>query len=271
MNFNYILSTGSVRIADSQASILERNQQALFQDNYSNIRYVSLDSGGQIKQDKFHFNDAVITGDNCSLLSVNSQTFLEGEVNITTGENQYYYSVGESGDYSTDFENSNGRIVFHSSINIENTDVLFYDKRDQSDPFVQNKVNVGGSTWYDVMQYLIADINAQDATSSFQEMIEKYNVFLNGQKITDESSTTLDEVTGKVFAIKKNQLTQELIGISGETYGNPFIEHQVDFYINGMEQDHRDFLQTYTGVYTIETGVNNSIGLIQQEVENYSL
>jgi hypothetical protein len=271
MNFNYILSTGSVSIADSQVNILERNQESFPQEDYSTTQYLSLGADGALRNNLFHFDGAIVTGDNCSLLSLNSQTILEGEINITTGQNKYYYSVNGTGDYSVDFENSNGRIVFHSSINIENTDVLFYDKRDQSNPFVRNKVNVGGSTWYDEMQYLIADINAQDATASFQEMIEKYNVFLNGQKITDESSTTLDEVTGKLFAIKKNQLTQELIGISGETYGNPFIEHQVDFYINGMEQDHRDFLQTYTGVYTIETGVNNSIGLIQQETESYSL
>ena len=56
-----------------------------------------------------------------------------------------------------------------------------------------------------------------------------------------------------------------------DVYGSGFIEHQLDLYLNGLEQETSDILQLYTGVYTIETGVETSFTINNPTIESYNI
>ena len=101
-------------------------------------------------------------------------------------------------------------------------------------------------------------------------LFENYDVFLNGQKLKYSEQPDYG-TTGHLFAIPKKDKINEVFSDEPDLFGSGFVEHHVDFYLNGMEQDPQDFLQTYTGVYMIETGVNSSFTLTSEEIETYVL
>ena len=103
-------------------------------------------------------------------------------------------------------------------------------------------------------------------------LFENYDVFLNGQKLklfwAYPNST---ELQGHLFAIPKKDGIIEVHSDEPDLFGSGFVEHHLDLYLNGMEQDNQDCLQLYTGVYMIETGVNSSFTLVSEETETYVL
>lgn len=271
MTYNYILSTGDSTISGSVLNILHKNQLSYSLQKYSESKYLILDENGQEKQNPFYFDDSVITGSNCSIASLNSQTLLEGGFTITDGTNKSYYTVDDSGNYAVDVENSKGNIIFDASLSLDSEDVIFYDKRNNSSPFVTGKTSTAIGSWDTAVSNLLFKIDAVDTTADIAEMEEKYLLFFNGQKVVDfDNSSDLDDITGIAFAIKKEDKINEVTGVA-DIYGSGFVENHVDFYLNGMEQDHQDFLQLYTGVYMIETGINSSFTLINGETETYVL
>jgi hypothetical protein len=74
MNFNYILSTGDPTISGSISSTEDRNRLSFLSyvdDFFFQKPLVNLDSAGKVKKDSFFFDPKVITGDQCSLVSLN--------------------------------------------------------------------------------------------------------------------------------------------------------------------------------------------------------
>lgn len=271
MTYNYILSTGDSTISGSILNILHKNNLAYSLQQYSQEKYIILDENGQEKENPLYFDDSIITGSNCSIASLNSQTLLEGGFSVTTGSNKYYYTVNDSGNYAIDVENSNGNIIFDSNLTLDNEDIVFYDKRAISAPLLTGKTSTAIGSWSDLVSSLLNKVDAVDPTLNNAEMEQKYLLFFNGQKVVNfEYSTDLDDVTGIAFVIKKENNVQEVTGVA-DIYGSGFVEHHIDFYLNGMEQDRQDFLQLYTGVYMIETGVNSSFTLTSEEIETYVL
>jgi len=271
MTYNYIVSTGDSTISGSVSSILNKNNLSHSSQQYLSTKYSILDKNGNPKVNPFYFDESIITGSNCSLLSLNSQTLLEGGFSTTEGKNRIYYNIEDSGNYTIDIENSKGNIIFDSGLDLTSNDVLFYDKRINSSPFITGKTSTSIGSWNDVVTNLLYSIDAEDPTFDTSEMEQKYFLFFNGQKVVSfDYSTDLDDVTGIAFAIKKEDQVYEINGVA-DIYGSGFIEHHVDFYLNGMEEDVANLLQTYTGVYMIETGVNCSFTLVNQETENYIL
>jgi len=271
MTYNYIVSTGDSTISGSVSSILNKNNLSHSSQQYLSTKYSILDKNGNPKVNPFYFDESIITGSNCSLLSLNSQTLLEGGFSTTEGKNRIYYNIEDSGNYTIDIENSKGNIIFDSELDLTSDDVLFYDKRINSSPFITGKTSTSIGSWNDVVTNLLYSIDAEDPTSDTSEMEQKYFLFFNGQKVVSfDYSSDLDDVTGIAFAIRKESRINEVTGIA-DIYGNKFVENHVDFYLNGMEQDPKDFIQTNTGVYMIETGVDSSVFLINQQIETYTL
>ena len=79
-------------------------------------------------------------------------------------------------------------------------------------------------------------------------------------------------VTGNIFAIPKKDRIKEIYSGEADVLGTGFIENQLDFYLNGMEQSLDDILQLDTGVsQIIETGIELFIenrNLLTEETYN---
>lgn len=268
MTYNYILSTGDSTISGSAINFLNKNNLAYSLQQYSQEAYIILDENGEEKENPLYFDDSIITGSHSSLASLNSQTLLEGGFSITTGSNKYYYNINDSGDYAIDVEHSNGNIILDPSLTVDSEDIVFYDKRDFSTGVVLLKTN-NGSFSTSISNLTQKTHLTYGDSSNVDNLFDNYFIYFNGQKIS-KGDYPDNGSTGKLFSIKKENNVQEITGVA-DIYGSGFLEHHVDFYLNGMEQDYQDFLQIYTGVYMIETGINSSFTLTNEELETYVL
>jgi len=271
MTYNYVIATGDSTITGSQLNISHKNQFPSFSANLFKTHF-RLDENGEKKDYPFVFDTSIITGSGVSLVSFNSQTMLEATgVTISTTPNQNYYiqAANDLGNYIVDLDNSEGEIMFDPILNLNNQDVIYYDKKDFSSPFSRAKTSTSVGSWSTELDNIHSDIDDGPISSSKAELEENYFLFFNGQKLKDFSSNTeLDSATGVIFAIQKQDNTDEITGVA-DSYGPKFIENHIDFYINGMEQTPEDFLQIHTGVYMIESGVDSSVYLVNKQTLSY--
>jgi hypothetical protein len=258
MNYNFVLSTGDPTISGSLLNNLNRNTLA----TYSN--------------QNFFFDSSVITGRHASLLSLNSQTLLE-ETPINFVGNNRDYNYINTGDYYLLPEDSLYSALFNVDIGypLENTDILSYDQRSFSTGVaIIRPIQSSWTTGIYSITGLRSKVNTiyGDAANDTQ-LFDKYDIFFNGQKLKQAEYPSI-EATGKLFAIKKKNNILDSWNTTADIYGVPFVEDQVDYYINGMEQLESEYLQLYTGVILIKTGVNcliDSVDLLLAEETLYSL
>jgi hypothetical protein len=270
MNFNYILSTGDSTISGSSYDILEANQLAFNQNDYSTIRYYMLEEDGKAKDNSFHFDLSLIGSGFASLVSLNSQTLLEGGHEINDGRINSYYTITDSGNYTIDIDNSENKFIFDSLVPIANDSIIYYEGRDYSIPFVQEKTEIAEDSWSDSLDDLLASVDSVDTTADIAELQDKYFLFFNGQKISDFIlATDLDYASGVMFALPKKTQINDVYGPKADVYGSGFIDDQVDFYLNGMRQDPKDTLQLYTGVGMIQTGIESSVSIRTRSIDNF--
>jgi hypothetical protein len=269
MNYNYILHTGDSTISGSTFNIFESNQIAFLQDKYLSTNYCIIGADGEIKEDPFYYDDSIITGSNCSRTSLNSQTMLEGNLSSTAGKNRFYYSFSDQGSYAIDQDHSANKFIFDTGLTLSTSDLILYDKRNQSDTISVYKTASDMDEWSAAFTALKDEAASISVTSSIAQMESEYDIFFNGQKVY--LSDTLDYETGILFGIQKPNNIQEITGTIPDVYGTGFVENHVNLYLNGLEQETSNFLEIFTGVTLIETGVNTSIKLIQPTTENFSL
>jgi|13_taG_2_1085334.scaffolds.fasta_scaffold00027_87 hypothetical protein len=257
MNYNYILSTGAADISGSQYDIDERNNVASIGD-------------------KYYVDASVVTGRLSSMASLNSQTLLEDEPTAYTGVNQTIYNI-DSGDYYFDFENiqNRGKVYTDDAISVDNNSTMLYDVVDPYTGVVS--VWTGGDptgALGELVNSLVDRGELSGGSTISGDLFTGWNVFANGQKLAnyDEASGLALTATGKFFGIKKPLKILEIDQQDNpDVYGQKFIPNQVDFYINGMEQKESSFLQTYTGVNLIATGLEAITPINQPENSSYSL
>lgn len=277
MKYTYVINTGDASMEGSKSNIENKNRQAYFGQSFSPQTHFRLDEDGKKKNSPFFFDTSIITGAKSSLLSFNSQTMLEVSnfsIDDRVVNNKVYeVSDDESGNYIVDLENSQGRILFDPAMTLENTDFILYDKREVSNHFSQIKTATYQESFDDDRLSLYNKVNNANPISP-DDWERDFHLFFNGQKIKDFSTSIeisdLDLSTGYLFSIKKDSNTHELTGVA-DIYGDKFIEKQTNFYLNGMQQNPPDFLETNTGVYMIETGVNASLTLINAESEFHTI
>lgn len=100
--------------------------------------------------------------------------------------------------------------------------------------------------------------------SSYSGM-ESFDYFLNGQKIYsgnlgsyDISGSTFiydESIYGKVFAIPKNNGLKNYTGENPDVYNEEFVESTVFGFVNGIALNKINWVELYTGVKNIQTGV----------------
>lgn len=254
MNYNLILSTGTPSISGSLSNRLYRNASGLFSNN------------------SFFYDQDVITGRHCSLISLNSQTLLE-EIPIHVDGKNVSYDYILTGDYFLTPNDLNYSSLFRPADNLtlSNNDNLIYDKRRLYTGLFAYKTTIGSYEWTTAVEDFESELYGRGEITTADEIWTGWDIFFNGQKIDDKISSVLDATTGKLFLIKKKENILESTGVNPYVYGVSFIENQVDYYINGMEQNTSSFLELYTGVTVIEKSVSSYVTIINEQEQLYDL
>jgi hypothetical protein len=253
MNYSFVISTGDRSISGSLNDTIYRNTPASY------------------GLSEMFYDNSVITGKHASFVSLNSQILLE-ETSVRVSGKNINYDYIFTGDYFLTPDEASYFSSFRMAdeISLSNSDSLIYDRREFSTGVAVLKQGI--SSVDSSITGLRLKVAASDPTiTSVSLMFNNYYVFLNGQKIILNEYPS-NSTTGKLFAIKKRQKTLDAESDYPDLYGSVlFIEDQVDYYINGMEQLESDFLQLYTGVTFVKTGVNCRIEFISYEENNYNL
>jgi hypothetical protein len=187
----------------------------------------------------------------------------------TAGKNRFYYSFTDKGSYAIDQEHSANKFIFETGLILSKSDLILYDKKAQSPTISVYKTAQSSDAWSISFTSLKDAADSISVTDSIAQMESEYDIFFNGQKVY--LSDDLNDPTGILFGIPKSDNISEVISTYPDVYGTGFVENHVDLYLNGLEQETSSFLEIFTGVTLIETGVNTSLKLIQPTTETFSL
>ena len=268
MIYNYILSTG-----DSTISGCVLSGYANQKDSSSNF----------IK--KFYYDSTLITGTKNMQLASNGQTLFEEIPTETEATNETIFQTF-SGDFflktgaSDQFDRN--KIFGSTSTPFESNYNIVYEK-------YTGKSAVGlGTEGANLGPALNSGISGETQAYNF----DGYDYYLNGQKVYSgvgcgvsagvgtqfilsfESAqggvvTSDNKANFKALAFVKKDRAEEVTGVDPDMYGKPFIEDQTNFYLNGVKENDSIYLELYTGVNTIKTGV--SAGLFDLGLETQTV
>jgi len=258
MIYDTVISTGGASISGCSSSELGTNTYRL-----SNDEVVG-------SQDRFFYDRSIATGQREIQLFLNGQTLLQ-EI-PTTGEatNEIVYQI-ETGDFFTkttgvDILEQN-RLNFVSSTPVVSTSNVIYN-------VVTGGIFAGTG---DFGLSLKSGISGQYTDSYFVD----YDYFLNGQKVYDGvgvgvsvgvgATTFIPQFTSifggvvtndnknefKYTAYRKIVRTHSITGSDPDIFSDTgFIEGRNNFYINGMQELQKGYLELYTGVIIIKSGLS---------------
>lgn len=269
MIYNYIFSTGDPTIS------------GCIQSGYKNQKEFSPNF-----QDNFYYDPSLITGTKDMRLASNAQTFFEEIPTETAGTNETIYQI-----FSGDFFLKTG-----ASDQLDRSKIF----GDSLTPFKSNyKISYEKYTGKSAIGLGTAGANLGPALTSGISGIstsldfDNYEYFLNGQKVYsgvgigvsagvgtqfmlnfDSASyggvlTTANRSDFKAFAFIKKDRIKEITGLQPDVYGTGFIENQTNFYLNGAKELDSIYLELYTGVTIIKTGV--SAGLYDLGIDTHEV
>ena len=263
MIYDTVISTGGASISGCSSSELGTNIFPL-----SNNEAVG-------SQDRFFYQRSITTGQRDLQLFLNGQTLLQ-EIPITgRATNKIVYQI-ETGDFFTKptgvdvLEQS--RLNFVSSTPAASTSNVFYN------------VVTGGifAATGDLGASLKSSIQGRYASSYFTD----YDYFLNGQKVYSGVGIGVSAGSdgtgfipffgvgltygGVVTADNKNEFKytayRKPVRTCKETGSGPdflnetgFIEGRTNYYINGIQQSPESYLEIFSGVSMIKSGVSANI------------
>ena len=265
MIYNYILSTGDTSMSGSLSS------------GYANQK----DFSANFLED-FYYDSTLITGVKNMQLASNGQTFFEEIPTETEAINETVYQIF-SGDFflktGASDELDRNKIFGSSTTPFKAGYNVVYEK-------YTGKSAIGlGTAAADLGPALNSGISGVEDGLTFID----YDYFLNGQKVYsgvgvggsagigtqfvlnfDSSSyggiiTTANKSNFKAFAFIKQERLHDFTGSAPDVFGSGFIEDQTNFYLNGVKENDSIYLELYTGVNTIKTGV--SAGLFDLGLE----
>jgi len=265
MIYDTIISTGGATISGCFSSEIGTNTYRL-----SNNEAIG-------SQDIFFYDRSITTGQREMQLFLNGQTLLQ-EI-PTTGEatNEIIYQV-ETGDFFTKTESAGvfeqSRLYFASNVA---TGALPTPVNSEFN--VVYNVVTGGifAGTGDFGLSLKSGISGQYTDSYFVD----YDYFLNGQKVYDGvgvgvsvgvgATTFIPQFTSifggvvtndnknefKYTAYRKIVRTHSITGSDPDIFSDTgFIEGRNNFYINGIQELQKEYLELYTGVIIIKSGLS---------------
>ena len=224
----------------------------------------------------FFYDRYYVTGQREIKLSVNGQTFLQ-EVPITGQAVNYIDYQINTGDFFIKGEEAD--IVTRSQFYFDNTTPI--DSSDSMTYSVLTGGNYAGTG--DLGNSLRTSIIGGIGSSATFTMCD---YFLNGQKVysgfgvgvsagTDGTDfiphfgvgstyggvvTTSNKNKFKYTAYKRRDRTVSITGTGPDVFSNTgFIEGRTIFYINGLQQLQNSYLELYTGVNMVKSGITSHI------------
>ena len=261
----------------------------LHTDNYSLLNREAVGAEGT-----FYYDSQISIEDRRFQLSLNGQTLLQEDPITGQAINEISYQIN-TGDFFIKTEEidpfQRARLFFDDTTPIESFSDIHYN-------FVSGSGVVAATGDYG--QSLKTSIVAAFGTSVFTD----YDYFLNGQKVysgvgvgvsigTDADFiplfataanvagvVTAENKTGfKYSAYKKRFKSDSITGENPDVFGSGFIEKRTNYYINGVSEFQSNYLELYTGVTIIKSGVNALISgsiegkefIVQTSVENIIL
>ena len=259
MIYDYILSTGDATISGCVSSALGTNR-------FDEINKEASNAAGS-----FSFDASVISAQQEIMLSANGQTLFQEVPKTGHAQNKSVFNI-----FTGDFFIKTGAsdvldrstLFFDSGASVDGYSYVLYDKM-TGDFFAgtgdQNGTGLGPC--------LGSGIRAKLPSATF----DQFHYFLNGQKVYTGRgvSGTVDPagfianfnsggggvVSGanttkfKALAYLKRDKINEVTGIRPDIYGSGFVENQTKLYLNGIEETPSIYLELYTGVTIIRTGV----------------
>ena len=247
MIYDFSFKTGS-----SLASLLSPSQQENIETIFGNNLYL---------------NSEYISGAHSSNLSLNGQTLAEqSAVLIASGFDPVYQT---SGDFYSRSDNPK-KLYFGQNLypkGITNKDFFYHIKDNSGEIPVGHGITPSGME-YEFNQRL--SVLFPERTGTLTGM-SSFDYFLNGQKIYSGISGSYrisgvnsvfyydEQITGKIFAIPKNSGILNIFHQNADVYGQNFVEDTVFSYINGLSLNREKWVELFTGVTLIATGVQSEI------------
>tara|TARA_Y100000289_G_C3921253_1_gene150514 strand:+ start:652 stop:1473 length:822 start_codon:yes stop_codon:yes gene_type:complete len=238
--------------------------------------YIGQKDNASSFQDNFYYDSSLITGLKNMKLASNGQTLYEEGPIETAATNETIFQIfsgdiflktGAADEFDRNKIFGDPTTPFKSTYNIK------YEK-------YTGKSAVGlGTAGASLGAALTSGISGFEANLTFID----YDYFLNGQKVYsgvgcgvsagigtqfilsfDEVAkggiiTSDNENNFKAFAFIKQDRINEVTGVNPDIYGTGFIEDQTSFYLNGVKESDDMYLEMYTGVTIIKTGVSAGV------------
>ena len=260
MIYDFTIVTGDKTVSGCHSKDLSTN----------NFNGFNLEVGGTL--DEFHYNPKIVTGQDTIRLSMNGMNYTQEVPSQTVITNKTVFKI-ETGDFFV--KGTGADPIERNVLNFVST--------------APHKSNYRGIYSFDTGGIFIGtgDLGASLKTSivgrypafaSAADNFVDFEYFLNGQKVYSglgvgasaanepDFSTDGGVVTSanknkfKYTAYKKGVRTHSVTGLSPDLYSDTgFVEGRTSFYINGVLQHPDDYLETYTGVEMIKSGVSASV------------
>tara|TARA_R110002020_G_scaffold218690_3_gene426623 strand:+ start:362 stop:1216 length:855 start_codon:yes stop_codon:yes gene_type:complete len=264
MIYDTVISTGVVAISGCSSVELGTNTYGL------------SDNEAVGSEDRFFYDRSITTGQREMQLFLNGQTLLQ-EIPITgDATNEIIYQI-ETGDFFTKttsagiFEQS--RLYFASNVATGDLPTPINSEFDVVYNVVTGGIFAGTG---DLGLSLKSGISGQYTDSFFVD----YDYFLNGQKVYNGVGVGVSVGVGattfipnfgvplggvvtndnknefKYTAYRKIVRTHSITGSGPDIFSNTgFIEGRNNFYINGIYEPQKGYLELYTGVILIKSGL----------------
>ena len=258
MIYDTVISTGDKSISGCSSQELGTNTF-----NSGNL----IAAGGQGAS--FYFNTDFVTGQTNIKINLNGQTLLQ-EVPVTGLATNFTFYSNKTGDFFIKGEeapeNDQSRLFFDKSTPVFSDSKLVYDVVTGGNFAATG--DEGGSLKTSIQ-------GVYPAFASDAKNFGDFEYFLNGQKVYSGAGVGVSSVQepnfsqggGVVTSSNKNKFkytayrkasrTNEITGIEPDIFGSGFIEGRNKYYINGIQQPKSDYLELYTGVSIIRTGLTS--------------
>jgi len=259
MIYEFNISTGDITVSGCNSVELQTN-------SFNKFNVDSVGSAGD-----FFYDRSIATGQSDIMLSVNGMAYAQEVPSQTQSTNELIFQV-KTGDF---FVKGTGVLISNS----ESATLNFTDTNSKN-ATSQISYNVGSAGTFIATGDLGTSLkDSIDGSLGADTPFSSMDYFLNGQKVYsglgvgvedgtlttplyDSSSESNGVVTSnnkdnfKYVAYKKRPRTDSVTGLNFDLYGHSFIKGRTNFYINGILQYKSNYIETYTGVTMLRSGVN---------------
>ena len=274
MIYDYILSTGDSTISGCVSEDLGTDRLEWLNQRILNV-------GG-----RSYYDINLISGEMNIMAALNGQTLFEEPPTTGQTTNEILYQIF-TGDFFTKTGAANlidrSKIFYADSVPQKDTYRIFYNKitggsfigtgmgaADEMGKSLRSGISggypsavFGNFDFFINGQKLYSGLGVQEAAYGDSWMPD----FVNGQGfITADNASSF-----KATAYLKTDRINEVTGVSPDVFGSGFVEGETNLYVNGIKQEPTSYLELYSGVNTIKTGVSAVVSNFKADTTSKSV